>query len=389
METFWEKKNWERSDKHLVQLKAADFRRAFRELKLDPGVTLIRGPRQIGKSTWLKILLSKEVKLGKKCFFHTCEDLNDHKDLTALLQSQPDVQYFFLDEITFVKEWWRSIKKATDQSLSLRFILTGSNSYDLKHGLDLMPGRWSKNAGEVFLSPMDFSEWCGMRKQAGWPKLTRVEALRAYMKIGGFPTALAEAGPDLQTPVEAIKTYRRWIEGDAIKLNRQPQFMRELLGQLAKTVGSSLSLHTLAQKTQMMSYHTAQDYISILEHAFAIRTLFAYDPEKDNFQMKKEKKFYFTDPLIYWVALDWAGIKMPENHEEQLAENIAAEYLSRKTKRLGYFSNQGGEVDFINGKEWAIEVKWSSTPGNLSKAYKNLLIANKKVWTEETLLSEE
>jgi predicted AAA+ superfamily ATPase len=386
MEIFWENQNWEDSDKHLLSLKRSKFQRSFPEVDLGPGVTLIRGPRQIGKSTWLKILLSKELKKSKKCFFYTCEDLQDFKDLGALIDSQPSVEFFFLDEITFVSEWWRAIKKATDQSLNRRFILTGSNNYDLKQGLDLMPGRWSENAGELSLMPMEFNEWCQMRDQAGWPKLSRLDALTGYMRVGGFPTALAESGVNCATPEKAIRTYRRWIEGDVVKLKRQPQFMRELLGCIAKTIGSPISLNALAQKTQMMSYHTAQDYITVLEQAFALRTMYAYNPETDSFQMKKEKKFYFTDPLVYWVAMDWAGIKIPAHHAEQLAENIAAEHLSRKHTRFGYFSNKNGEVDFVNGNEWAIEVKWSPTPGNLSKAYKNLLIANKKVWSQENFL---
>ncbi|MBL7668861.1 MAG: ATP-binding protein [Bdellovibrionaceae bacterium] len=386
MDFFWKKSGWDREDKHLFALNHGPFKRKYPDINLTPGVTLIRGPRQIGKSTWMKTLLKKHSQQGESCFFYSCEDLNDHKDLTALLDSQPEVEYFFLDEVTFVKEWWRSIKKSTDASLNKKYILTGSNSYDLKFGLDLMPGRWAQGGGEMFLLPMDFEEWCEMRRQAQWPTLSRVDGLRLYMKTGGFPTALTESGPEGKHPVNAIKTYRRWIEGDVVKLRRQPQYMMELIGQIAKSLGSSLSLQTLAKNTQMMSYHTAQDYIGILEHAFAVRVLYAYNPEKDSFHMKKDKKFYFTDPLIFWVALEWSGIKTPENFESQLAENIACEHLMRKTKRMGYYSDQNGEVDFISAKDWAIEVKWAPTAGNLSKAFKNLAIANKKVWTQSNLL---
>lgn len=386
MNLFWKNTNWWIEDKHLSALDQGPFKRKYPEISLSPGVTLIRGPRQIGKSTWMKFLLKKHGQRGDSCFFYSCEDLNDHKDLSALIDSYPEVEFYFLDEVTFVKEWWRSIKKATDSSLNKKFILTGSNSYDLKFGLDLMPGRWAKGAGEMFLLPMDFDEWCKMRSQAKWPLLSRLDGLRLYMKTGGFPTALAESGAEGKYPAEAIKTYRRWIEGDVVKLKRQPQYMMELIGQIAKSMGSSLSMQTLAKNTQMMSYHTAQDYISILEHAFAVRVLYAYNPEKDIFQMKKEKKLYFTDPLIYWVALDWSGIRTPEHFEAQLAETIACENLMRRAKRIGYYSDQNGEVDFVSAKDWAIEVKWAPTTGNLSKAFKNLLIANKKVWTQENFL---
>jgi predicted AAA+ superfamily ATPase len=285
-----------------------------------------------------------------------------------------------LDEVTFVDEWWRAVKKAVDTDPNLHIVLTGSNSHDLKKGLDLMPGRWSKGAGELHLLPMLFEEWQEIRVEANWPKLDLVTGLRGFMRVGGFPAAVAEAGPECITPENAKKTYHRWIMGDVIKLGRQELFMKEVLGQLVKTMGSSVSLQGFAQKTQLMSYHTVQDYLSVLENCFALRTLFAYDPDTDTFRFKKEKKFYFTDPLVYWVALDAVGGRQSENFEECLAEMIAAEWLFRKSKRLGYYSSQSGEVDFINGKDWAIEIKWAPIVQNLSKAYKNLKIHDKKIW---------
>jgi len=384
MDFFWKNPNWEKDDRHLSALEAAPFQRGLPPVVLSPGVTLIRGPRQVGKSTWLKLLLKEQVKQGIPSFYYTCEDLNDHKDLAALIQSQKNSICFFLDEVTFVDEWWRAIKKATDTDSKKIFVLTGSNSYDLRHGLDLMPGRWASQAGELLLLPMLFEEWSDMIHRAGWPKRPPLQQLRDFMRIGGFPSALIEAGPDMKNPENAKQNYSRWIIGDTIKLKRQELFMRELLGQLAKIMGNSVSLHGLAQKTQLMSYHTVQDYLSILEQAFALRSLYAYDPEKDVFHFKKEKKFYFSDPIIYWVAHELTGMKVPEDHEAQLAEMIAAEWLFRRYKRLGYYSNKNGEVDFLVGREKAVEIKWSPIVNNLSKAFKQLTCPDKRVWHQES-----
>jgi predicted AAA+ superfamily ATPase len=386
MDIFWKKPDWEESDRHLSQLKATPFQRPFPKMKISPGIALVQGPRQIGKSSWLKTLLSERVKAKKEVFYYSCEDIQDHQTLTELLKSQIQAEVFFLDEISFVDEWWRSIKKLADIHHKKSFILTGSNSYDLKKGMDLMPGRWMQGGGEFFLLPMDFFEWQSMRKKAGWAELGRDEAFEQYFRIGGFPTALIEAGEEGKKPVQAIQTYRRWLMGDLLKLKKQEIYMRELLGQLAKILTTPVSLQGLAQKTQMMSYHTAQDYISVLEHCFAVKTLFAYNPETEVFQFKKEKKFYFTDPLIYWVAMDWAGMKPPENSDEKIAEQVAHEFLSRQTKRLGYFSNQQGEIDFIHERSWVVEIKWSNIVNNLSKAYKNIQVGQKTVWSKNNFL---
>jgi hypothetical protein len=385
MELFWKKAGWEKEDRHISQLNEAPFKRRFPKAKLSPGVTLIRGPRQIGKSTWIKLLLSEKLKQTTACFFHSCEDIRDFVDLAELIRSQPNSKFFFFDEITFVSEWWRTIKKHVDSDRSTHFILTGSNSYDLRHGLDLMPGRWS-TTGELNLLPMLFDEWLEMRKEAGWKTLDRVDAIRLYMKVGGFPPALIESGSAGRIPRQAIATYSRWIMGDVVKLGRQELFMKELLNKLVAIMGTPISLQGLAQKTQLMSYHTVQDYLSILEHAFALRVLLAYDPDTDTFRFKKDKKYYFTDPIVYWASLELSGGKITDAFEQQLAEMIASEYLARSHKRLGYYSTKDGEVDFISQRDLAVEVKWSPVVKNLSPAYKKLRLANKRVWSQENLL---
>jgi len=388
MDMFWLNPNWEEEDRHLQGLSSAPFQRPFPPFELTPGVAIIRGPRQIGKSTWMKCLLSQALKEKKSCFYHSCETLPNHETLLELLKSQLDKEIIFLDEISFVEEWWRAIKYFTDLHHRKKIILTGSNSFELKKGMDLMPGRWMKGGGEHLLLPMGFFEWQEMRAQAKWKPLQKVEALKMYFRIGGFPSALIEAGEAGNIPVDSRKTYRRWLLGDLLKLNRNEVYLRELLGELVKTLGSSISLQTLATKTQMMSYHTAQDYISILEHCYALKTLYAYDPETDTYRFKKEKKFYFTDPMIYWVATEWAELAEDPSAEAKLAEMVAHEFLSRKVKRLGYFSDRNGEVDFIFQKNHYIEIKWSAVVKNLSKAYQKVISPHKQVWFQSNFFND-
>jgi uncharacterized protein len=130
------------------------------------------------------------------------------------------------------------------------------------------------------------------------------------------------------------------------------------------------------------------DYISVLESCFALRTLYAVDSQTGAFQFRKNKKFYFTDPLIYWVAKRLSGRKEDLRAEEKLAEMVAHEALARRKGRLGYLSVASGEVDFILPSEWAVEVKWSPVPTNLSSAYKNLVLPFKTVWTHGNYLRE-
>jgi predicted AAA+ superfamily ATPase len=101
------------------------------------------------------------------------------------------------------------------------------------------------------------------------------------------------------------------------------------------------------------------------------------------YQFKKNKKFYFTDPIIFWLALEWSGYPRPDNWQAMIAEMVGAEVLLRRYPRMGYVSTRKGEIDFVAPKQWAIEVKWATAPTNLSRAYVEGIFPEKFVWTKE------
>ena len=378
---FWEKTGWEDEDKHLKSLQQAPFARPFKPLVLRQGLQIIRGPRQIGKSSWMKQLLSQACAAQKKCFFYACDDLEDFRELNNVLQPQlKNCEYIFLDEITFVKNWWRCLKKIIDSGYSGKIVITGSNTFDLRKGMDSMPGRWAKGGGEYVLLPMDFFEWKSMKKIAGWPLHNSVKDLEDYFRIGGFPIALREAGADNKNPKESKHTLWRWILGDCLRRGKQEKFLKELLIELAGLHTGRISYHKLAQKTQIMSYNTVHEYVNLLEDCFALKILYALDPNTAKTQYKKDKKFYFRDPLIFHMAHELSPQQKQAEHYEKLAELVAHEWLVQNKQNFGYFSSTKGEVDFYSPQQWAIEVKWSDVPKNLSKAYHQLILPQKKVW---------
>lgn len=388
MKHFWESKHWEAEDKHLRELNLSPFKRRFPNLPTSPGLYIIRGPRQVGKSSWLKTILSNYSDPNRS-FYFSCEEISDFKELSSFLYSIKDQKdLILLDEVSFVKEWWRSIKKLMDDGYRGRLILTGSHARELRKGADLMPGR-TASGGEIELLPMTFDEYLLARKEANWRTLSRQESLEAFFRCGGFPKAVQESGEDGHVPQDAIEVYKKWLLGDILKLGKLEQYLRETLFQIALTCSTPISLQKLAQRTQMGSHHTALEYVNILEDCFALRSCFAIDPNTLGFRFRKEKKFYFSDPLIYHMAFHWAGTDTPNNYEEILAELVANESIYRESKvrnfRYGYLSTAKGEIDFSDGKNWCIEVKWSLSP-TLSRAYKDALIPNKTVWAKDNLL---
>lgn len=387
MRNFWEKHGWENEDNHLLSVTKMPFQRSYPFIPKENGFYVIRGPRQVGKSSWLKTILSYHAKTSgpKNCFYLSCENIEGHLELSEILKAQKESKIILLDEVTFVKDWDRAVKHAIDSGETHILVVTGSNANDLRKGADRMPGR-HQNGGDFELLPMVFDEFTQMRKQAGWQKPDRIDELESFFRIGGFPSAIAEAGALSKTPTKAMSTYGKWLVGDFIKLGKQEIYLKETVSQLGQTMGSSLSLQKLSQRTQMGSHHTAQEYVSILEDCFALQTLFAINPDTGAFRFRKDKKFYFRDPLLYWLALDWLGIKMPKSANEAIAEMVAAEQLRRQYSRFGYFHSKQGEIDFYKKEDFAIEVKWADQIQNLSQAYLKCISPQKIVWFKSNFL---
>ena len=384
MEYFWEKSGWEQDDRHLSKIESMPFKRNFPFIPEKKGLYIIRGPRQIGKSSWLKTVL-KHYSKSEKCFYLSCENIDNNRELAEILASIRNRKVILLDEISFVKNWDRAIKHEVDLGKHHIIMITGSHSYDLKRGSDLMPGRF-ESGGEFELLPMLFDEYYEVKLQAGWVNTDKLKDLEAYFRTGGFPDAVAEGGPEGKIPMRALDTYWKWLVGDAIKLGKQKDYLEELMIQLSLTMQTPISLQGLAQKTSIGSHHTVKDYITLLESSFAVKTLYAIDMNTNAYRYRKDKKFYFTDPLLYWLGLELSGRKYDVQQDATIAEMVAHEYLSRKNKRFGYVNGRGGEVDFILPGEWAIEVKWASDARNLSKAYLNLSLLDKKVWLKSNFL---
>jgi uncharacterized protein len=386
IDLFWENYGWESEDKHLKAVKKMPFSRKWPFIPSAPGLYIIRGPRQVGKTSWLKSILAAHCAT-KKCFYLSCEEIIDFRDLSRMLGSLKDRDLIILDEVSFIDGWDRSIKHFVDSGYDGILCLSGSHAYDLERGADLMPGRFGEG-GDFQLLPMTFDEFEDARRQANWHTNDRIAELQAYFRSGGFPLAVSSAGKSGRPSKAVCSTYLKWILGDAKKLGKDTGKIEEILIQIYKTMQSPISFQTLAKKTSIGSPNTVIDYIRVLESSFCLRTLYAIDPNTGARKHKSDKKFYFTDPLIYWIAADLAGDSSPKNAEEVIAELTAHEHLSRIYQRFGYYLTSSGEIDFMASHKWAVEVKWTQVVTSLSKTFHNTMLPQKIVWSQTNFLDQ-
>ena len=148
-------------------------------LFLDKNVVYsIRGPRQVGKTTLLKVIIRELLQKSEviNILYFACDLLKDNFALMDLLDTylnwvrtqNQDRIYIFLDEISAVKEWQKAIKQFVDLhgNKNVTIILTGSHTLDIKNSTERLPGRVGEKEHvptHKILLPMKFAEYVQMR----------------------------------------------------------------------------------------------------------------------------------------------------------------------------------------------------------------------------------
>jgi len=142
------------------------------EISLKPfSLNFIFGPRQVGKTTLLKLLIKKLLDEGvekERIFYFRCDKLTDFKELDEVLKTYFEFRksknisssFIFLDEVTFPKEWFRTIKFYIDTGDFKNdvLVLTGSLSMYLKKEVELFPGRRGFGK-DIIMMPLTFREF--------------------------------------------------------------------------------------------------------------------------------------------------------------------------------------------------------------------------------------
>src|SRR6056297_1379742 len=135
------------------------------------GIFTLRGPRQVGKTTSLKLMFKQLLDYGNNpsdILYLTLDNINGKEELTETIKNwlllrrkaSSKKQFLFLDEISFIKDWQYSIKYLYDINLlNEAFVfLSGSSAYDIKRSSERLPGR--RGAGiDLIQLPVSFREF--------------------------------------------------------------------------------------------------------------------------------------------------------------------------------------------------------------------------------------
>jgi predicted AAA+ superfamily ATPase len=407
---WWQNNRVMEKDTHLLQLKKQKNDFSFeieREINLNKtGVYILRGPRQIGKTTLLKKLIKKLlVKHNGEEIFYFSFDIGGivnygqiKEILTSYLNYYKNKKryWIFFDEVTVIRDWALGIKIAYDLGLlkNTTIIITGSSSLDIKKGGERLPGR--RNLGfeaDLKMEPLSFTQIVKLLlnikiAKEDWPnppflykKITKFVDKEAelkklwqiYLISGGFPKAMNDMIEKKEVMDETYFTFYNSILGDWHKAGKKEGYLKELSFSLFEKNFEPVNWNLLTSSTTIGSHNTVFDYIETMNNLFLTQILYnlkslGFGNLKASF--KKNKKIYFQDPLLFHILRSFAlgSNAFFNNSQDFIKENPAKlietcilrtlrEYFSEI-----YFWRNKLEIDFVSAYErkmkLAVEVKY-------------------------------
>lgn len=357
---WWDKDNWEDYDKNLKLLKEAKYiyePKWINDISLEPfSLNFIIGPRQVGKTTGLKLFIKKLIEKGydkNKIIYLDCEIFPNFKylqDYILYFLKEDKEKIFILDEVSSLNYWWKAIKFLIDSG-KLDYsilIVTGSSSLKVRKDIELFPGRIGKGK-EIEVLPLNFKEYVDIHNVKDDEEI--IKLFDKYLKTGGFLSVL--------NGLPSIDILKGFIN-EFIRFNKSEEIIKEIVASLINKIPSALSYRTIAKDTSGYSYKIVQKYLEFLKDLYIVD--FAYLKEGNKILYRKEKKIFFRDPLLLNLFSEWSNTKYLES---ALYENVVQEHLYRKFKEIYYYKNSY-EIDCI-ADNLKIEVKTGKPYRNYPK----------------------
>jgi len=304
------------------------------------------GPRATGKSTLIKRQLSETATvidlLDSRLYLRL---LGSPHDLESIIDSGNKTDIVVIDEIQRIPELLNEVHRLIEDK-KITFLLTGSSARKLRRGkANLLAGRvW-----ESRMFPLIRNE------------ITEFN-LDRFLQYGGLPAVYLSNYPDEELDAYVNTYLKEEIMAEGL-IRKLPPFSR-FLRSIAMANGEMINFTKLANDCQVPP-STVTEYVGLLEDTLVGFLLPAWMESRKR-KAIRTAKFYFFDPGVTHMlagtqALDRNSNLYGKSFEQFIWMEIRA-YLSyrRKKKELTYWrSTHGYEVDFLIGRETAIEVKAS------------------------------
>lgn len=367
---------------HLERLKSMsyvfDIDFGLQELPIEPGILLIRGARQYGKSTWLEQQIYNTIQQfgAGTAYYLNGENIpgenaleNELENVIAAFSKQASVRRVFIDEITAIPRWEIVLKRMVDRGKLSRVLVvtTGSKATDLRRGAERLPGRKGKLARTTYLfTPVSYREF---QKKCG--KDLQSKALLVYLLSGGSPIACSELAATGIIPEYVIELVRDWIEGEVAASGRTRSSLFNIMTVLFHLGGSPVGQAKLAREAGLANNTVASGYVEILSDLGCIVPAYPWDADRKLLILRKPCKYHLTN-LLAAVTYHSAQIRclddfllLPEKAQGVWYEWLVAQELLRRSAikgkeilaPLSFWQGKEHEIDFVESPDHFVEVK--------------------------------
>jgi hypothetical protein len=322
-------------------------------------VIILYGPRQAGKTTLIKQLLSKreyEYFTGDDLYAQNIFSRNELESLRKVLQNGIVV----IDEAQKIENIGNSLKLIFD-NLDIKLIASGSASFDLANKLsEPLTGRTKT----FWLYPLSYSELADKYR-----KTDSGTALEEMLRFGMYPKVhTLESNKEKEDYLyEYLNNY---LYKDILGFAgvRKPKKVIDLLTLLALQIGKEVSISELA-RTLSLSQQSAASYLDILEKMFVLVNLRGFSRNLRK-EISKTSKYYFMDVGLRNALIRNFNSMQVRSDFGDLLENW---FIIEKIKAASIYSKPANfyfwrtydqqEIDLIEEREGKLigyEVKWKN-----------------------------
>ena len=337
---------------------------------------IIYGPRRVGKTTLLNILL-EDVKLKYKIDSGDnirVRNIIDSEDFQLIKEYAQGYDLIVIDEAQNIPGIGKGLKIMVDQIPELKVIATGSSSFSIQQEVgEPLTGRKK----EIILFPLSQME---LKEYNNRYELK--QQLQDFLIFGSYPEVYTseKRNDKIEILQELVNSY---LLKDILAFERlkSPKQLLNLLKLLAYQTGQEVSINELATHLGL-NVRTVARYIDLLEKGFVIFSLGAFSRNLRNEITKKSKYYFYDNGIRNGVIMHFNNLDM-RNDIGQLWENFLVserlKYLHYKrifTNRYFWRTYQQKEIDYIeekDGKLFPHEFKWKKAkakfPAEFKEAY--------------------
>lgn len=336
-------------------------------------VIVLLGARQVGKTTLMEHIFNSSDTLW----------LNGDDADTRILFKDANVRklqniigkhsHLVIDEAQRIPEIGLCAKIIFDRIKSVRLVLTGSSSFELRNQInESLTGR----KAEFYLFPFSFQELCNVHG------LLEEKRMLEHRLVYGYYPDVVNNPDDGEILIRELTESYLYKDIIALEQIKKPEKLERLIQSLALQVGSEVSFNELANHCEM-DKETVERYIQMLERAFVVFRLPAFSRNVRN-ELKKSRKIFFWDNGLRNAVVGQFSSFHSRADKGALWEN----FLISERMKLNHYHNSKfnsffwrttaqQEIDYVeaDGDEInAWEFKWKTTkkvviPLTFSKAY--------------------